>query len=137
MKNIIRKLKVAIPTLVLLLTLASQFISQPLVFACGSATGNSKEQILNGTGQTGSNCNGSGVTNTVSAAVSILSYIVGIAAIIMIVVSAFRFITSGGDSTKVSGAKSALVYALIGVAIAAVAQFLVQFVLVSANNSVN
>jgi hypothetical protein len=61
--------------------------------------------------------------------VNILSIIIGAAAIIMIMVSGFKYITSGGDSSKIGSAKSSLIYALIGIAIAGLAQILVQFVL--------
>ncbi|HEX7633405.1 MAG TPA: hypothetical protein VF401_03700 [Candidatus Saccharimonadales bacterium] len=73
--------------------------------------------------------NGSAVTDLIANIVSLISYIAGIIAIIMIIISGMRFITSGGDAGKVSGAKNALVYALVGVAVAALAQFLVHFVI--------
>lgn len=73
-------------------------------------------------------CNnkGAGVTNIVAAAVKILSFIAGIAAIIMVLISGFKYITSGGDAGKVSSAKNTLIYALVGIAVAAVAQVLVH-----------
>lgn len=61
--------------------------------------------------------------------VNLLSYIVGVVAVIMIMVSGIKYMTSGGDSQKVSSAKDTLVYALIGVAVVVLAQFLVRFVL--------
>jgi uncharacterized membrane protein YuzA (DUF378 family) len=94
--------------------------------ACGSAT-SSKGQVLQGIGQTGNDCSGSGVTDVISVAVTILSIVVGIAAVIMIMVSGLKYITSGGDSNKVSSAKSTLIYALIGIAVAALAQLLVHY----------
>jgi hypothetical protein len=93
---------------------------------CGSAT-SSKGQVLQGIGQTGNDCSGSGVTAVISVAVTILSLVVGIAAVIMIMVSGLKYITSGGDSGKVSSAKSSLIYALVGIAIAALAQLLVHY----------
>ncbi len=69
------------------------------------------------------------ITKVIKAAVEILSFVVGAAAIIMVIISGFRFITSGGDSNRVSSARSALIYALIGIAVVALAQFLVHFVL--------
>jgi hypothetical protein len=65
--------------------------------------------------------------------VNILSIVAGIAAVIMIIVAGIRYTTSGGDSNATSGAKNALVYALIGIAIAALAQVLVHFVLSASN----
>lgn len=69
------------------------------------------------------------VNSVLNTVVDLLSLLVGIIAVIMIIVSGFRYVTSGGDPGKVSGAKSALIYALIGLAIAALAQVLVKFVL--------
>lgn len=103
--------------------------------ACGGGTGSSKDQVLGGVGETGSSCDSSGVTGTLSAAVSILSYVVGAAAIIMVIAAGFRYVTSGGESGAVGNAKNTLIYALVGVAIAALAQLLVHFVLTNANNN--
>ncbi|MGC1176501.1 MAG: pilin [Candidatus Saccharimonadales bacterium] len=92
-----------------------------------------KADANNGLDQVG----GSGVTfeKVVSAAVVILSIIVGMAAVIMVIVSGMKYITSGGDSAKVSSAKTTLAYALIGLAVAALAQFLVHFVLNTAEGT--
>jgi hypothetical protein len=81
----------------------------------------------------GANCNSndgqSAIGNIANRVVTILSYLAGIIAVIMIIVAGFRYITSGGDSAKVGGAKTALAYALVGVAIAVLAQVLVHFVI--------
>ncbi|MDB5170384.1 MAG: rane protein of unknown function [Candidatus Saccharibacteria bacterium] len=91
--------------------------------------GSSQSQVLDGVGQTGSNCSGAGVTDTIQVVVTILSIIVGIAAIIMIIISGLKYITSSGDAGRIGSAKTTLVYALIGLAIAALAQVLVSAVL--------
>lgn len=70
-----------------------------------------------------------GVSDAVSQAVDILSWIVGIASVIMIIVGGFKYITSGGASDKVSGAKNTIIYAIIGLVIVALAQFIVNFVI--------
>jgi cytochrome bd-type quinol oxidase subunit 2 len=72
------------------------------------------------------------VTNIVKAIVNILSFIVGITGVIMVVVAGFKYITSSGDSNNISSAKNTLLYALVGLAIAALAQFIVHFTLNSA-----
>lgn len=92
----------------------------------------SKGDACNGLSQLGGvSCGGgqSGINSVMNTVVNIVSYIAGILAIIMIVISGIRFTTSGGDSAKVSSARTALVYALVGVAVAALAQVLVHFVL--------
>lgn len=69
------------------------------------------------------------VIGIIRSAVRIVSYVTGAAAIILIITSSIRFITSGGDSGKVAQARSALVYALVGVAITVLAQAIISFVL--------
>jgi heme/copper-type cytochrome/quinol oxidase subunit 2 len=105
-------------------------------YAACSDTG-SKAQVLNGIGQTGTDCNNSSIDNIVSTIVQILSIVVGAVAIIMIIVSGFRYITSGGDASRVSSAKNTLIYAIIGIAIAVLAQVLVNFVISQSTNAAN
>jgi len=68
--------------------------------------------------------------------VQTLSWILGIAAVIMVILSGFKYITAAGDSGKITSAKNTLIYALIGLVVAALAQFMVTFVLKSTNDSV-
>ena len=64
--------------------------------------------------------------------ISLLSVVLGVIAVIMIIISAIMFITSGGESSRVKTAKSTLMYALIGLVVAVLAQILVHWVLASA-----
>ena len=89
----------------------------------------SKGQVLKGIGETGGDCSDTGVSNLTSSIVNILSIVVGIVAVIMVVVSGLKYVASGGDSNSVGSAKNTLIYALVGLAIAAIAQVLVHFVL--------
>ena len=66
--------------------------------------------------------------------VNIFSVIVGIIAVLMIIYGGFKYITSGGDSGNISGAKNTLIYAIVGLVVVALAQFIVRFVLGQANN---
>ena len=61
------------------------------------------------------NCGDQGakVSTLLVTIVNILSAVVGVAAVIMVIVSGFRFITSGGDPSAVSGAKKGVVYAIV------------------------
>ncbi|MGH7158298.1 MAG: Mbov_0395 family pilin-like conjugal transfer protein [Candidatus Saccharimonadales bacterium] len=74
------------------------------------------------------------INNIITDAINIFSIIVGIIAVIMIIVGGFKYITSGGDSGNISSAKNTIIYAVIGLVIVALAQFLVQFVLDKATN---
>jgi Type IV secretion system pilin len=73
------------------------------------------------------------VVTIIKAAIEVLSYIIGIAAIITIIVSAIRLITSGGDSNTVASARTGLIYSLAGIAIVALANILVAYVLTNVN----
>jgi len=69
------------------------------------------------------------IQDIVTTIVNIFSVVVGIVAVIMIIWGGFKYITSGGDSGNISGAKNTIIYAIIGLVVVALAQFIVQFVL--------
>jgi hypothetical protein len=69
------------------------------------------------------------VNDLVTDIINIFSVVVGIVAVIMIIIGGFRYIVSGGDSGNVTNAKNTILYALIGLVIVALAQFIVRFVL--------
>jgi hypothetical protein len=72
---------------------------------------------------------GPSLSGIVKNVVGIISVLIGIAAVIMIMVSGFKYVTANGDSGNVNSAKQTLIYAVIGLVIAALAQFIVQFVI--------
>ncbi len=55
--------------------------------------------------------------------------IVGIVSVIMIMVGGFRYITSAGDGNGIKGAKETIIYALVGLIVAGLAGFILNFVL--------
>lgn len=74
------------------------------------------------------------LTHLLSIVIQILSIVVGVAAVIMIIVGGLRFITSGGDSSNAASARNTILYAIIGLVIAVLAQVLVHFVLERASS---
>lgn len=92
----------------------------------------SKDAACEGLGAgTGNACTGgagNSVGKLVATAVSILSWIVGVISVIMVLVGGLKFITANGDSSKITSARSTIIYALIGIAIAVSAQVLINFV---------
>jgi hypothetical protein len=73
--------------------------------------------------------NGIDLNGVIGAVVNILSIVVGILAVIMIIFGGFRYITSAGDSGKITNAKNTIIYALVGLIIVVLAQAIVRFVL--------
>jgi hypothetical protein len=69
------------------------------------------------------------VNSILKKVLTIFSVIIGVAAVIMIMLGGFKYITSNGDSAKVGSAKTTIIYALIGLVIVALAQVIVNLVL--------
>lgn len=132
-----KKLKNLIMTFASLFVLATPLAMPALASAAVTPT-DIKNNLCSGSnfdvsgGQAG-NCDTSTNTNSFNnllrRIVNIFSAIVGVIAVIMIIVGGLRYITSGGDSTKVSTAKNSIIYAIVGLVIVALAQLIVRFVL--------
>jgi hypothetical protein len=75
------------------------------------------------------------VTNIIKTIINIVSVVVGVIAVIMIVFGGLKYITSGGESSNISSAKNTIIYAIIGLVVVALAQFIVRFVLDKAINT--
>lgn len=67
------------------------------------------------------------VNHVINVAATILATIAGLAAVIVIIVSGLRMITSGGNSEKVSAARGRLLTAVIGLIIIALAWSIITF----------
>lgn len=61
--------------------------------------------------------------------IEILGWFIGVAAVIMIIISGLRMVLSTGNSETVASAKNGVIFALVGVVVAILAQVLVIFVL--------
>ena len=89
---------------------------------------------------TGSACNDKTASGSISSiannVVNIFSIVVGVIAVIMIIWGGFKYITSGGDSGNVSAAKNTLIYAVVGLIIVALSQFIVHVVLTTSDKVV-
>ena len=125
---VLRKIKLLMAGLLIMAS-----ASMAAVLSTPSYAGAQQQAACEAIGKTwnGSSC-GDGeakINNTVENLVRILSVVVGIIAVIMIIVGGFHYITSGGDSNKVSTAKNTIIYAIIGLVIAVLAQVIVGFVI--------
>lgn len=69
------------------------------------------------------------VNGIIRLVINVFSLIVGVVSVIMIIIGGLKYITSGGDSGNVSGAKNTILYAIIGLVVVALAQVIVRFVL--------
>jgi hypothetical protein len=78
---------------------------------------------------------GEKANSLIATVINLFSVVVGIISVIMIIYGGFRYITSGGESGNISSAKNTILYAIIGLIIVALAQFIVKFVLAKATNT--
>lgn len=134
MQQIIKRLSLGIASLLLALVATFAIALPTPTYAIGEV---SKSEVCNSIG-TGGECkqNGGVDLNKLTATIiNIMSIVIGIVAVVMVMIAGFNFITANGDSSKISTARSALTYAVIGLIIVALAQIIVQFVLAKATNT--
>jgi len=70
-----------------------------------------------------------GSDGIITKVVQAIAYLSGIIAVIVIIMAAIRFITTGSNPESAAGARRMVIYALIGLVIAVSAQVIVTFVL--------
>lgn len=70
-----------------------------------------------------------GPEGILTKAARFIALVVGVASVIMIIVGGYQYVLSTGDATKVGKAKDTIIYAVIGIVIAAAAQAIIVFVL--------
>lgn len=123
MRNKIRNL-----ILILTISLGGLMLASPVALAAP------KDDICDGVAVAGggTGCDpgdGPTIESVIGTVVKILSYVVGIIAVIMVIIGGIKYVTSSGDSNNVTSAKNTILYALVGLIVAALAQVIVRFVL--------
>jgi hypothetical protein len=121
--------------MILFAMLSTLLFAAPALAAYNPLSGNGKACSAGGAGSTGCTA-GNGATDPISGpngllkkVTLIISAIAGLAAVIIIIVSGFQFITAGGDAQKVASARSTLIGAIIGLVIILAARSILIFVL--------
>lgn len=82
--------------------------------------------------QTGQNAKDNpllGPNGLITRVTQLVVYVIGIAAVIVIIISGLRYITSAGDSAGVNNAKNGILYACVGLVVAVMGQVIITFVL--------
>ena len=69
------------------------------------------------------------VYGIIQTVINVFSIVVGVISVIMIIIGGLKYITSGGDSGNVTGAKNTILYAIIGLVVVALSQVIVRFVI--------
>ena len=122
-----KKIQVTIASLLMLVGVGLV----PVFTAPAVSASTSTQNLCRGaTGNT--SCAKAGETNTIGSilqsVVNILLFLVGAISVIMIVVGGLRYVTSGGDSSAINGAKNTILYSIVGLVVASMAYAIVNFV---------
>ena len=116
-------------TFLLVIAMAFFTYAPQVVFAdvqgdiCENLPGDLKEDCLQDSD--------SSLRSVVDTVVDVLSWIVGALSVLAIIIAGFMYVVSAGNPDAAKRAKNAILYALVGVAVALTAQIIVRFVLSS------
>lgn len=105
--------------------LSTQYAASILSVDCSNGT---VSQSAVCQGQTSSNPI-TGPNGSIRKAANVIALIGGLIAIITIIIAGLRYMTSNGDPTKIQGARSALIFALVGIAVIVLADSIIGLVL--------
>jgi hypothetical protein len=70
-----------------------------------------------------------GPNGVLSRVANILAIVAGVIAVVMIMVSGLKMITSSGDAKKFSDARNGIIYAAVGIVVVALARVIIEFIL--------
>ncbi len=109
--------------------LISAFIFPSVVHAFDPFAG-----ACSGAGVTSAACTGRGnggnpVAFAIGRVVQLVSLLAGFASVVVIIVAGFRYVISSGDSNNINGAKNAILFAVVGLAISVAAGTIVGYIL--------
>ena len=93
--------------------------------ACSNKAANDSAVCKNGKTTTNPLTGSNGLIIKVT---SIIAFVAGAAAVIIIMISGFRYVTSSGDATKATQARNGIIYALVGLIVIISAQFIISLV---------
>lgn len=103
------------------------FVAQPVsainVFKDSCSGSNSSDAVCTEAGK-----GSKGASDLIQRLITTLLYIIGVISIIVIIIGGIKYVTSDGDSSKVSSAKNTILYAVIGLVVAMLAFAIVNFV---------
>ncbi len=94
-----------------------------------------KETVCEGVGSTqaGIDCaapaDGPSVDSLIATVIKLLSLTLGVVAVVMFIVGALKYMTSGGDANAVASAKKTILYALVGLVLTVLSQVIIRYVL--------
>lgn len=116
------------------LGLALVVVSQPVdalshvaqIDPFGPCAGVTDSSVCNAAGSGGRLFGPGSIWNNI---LNILTFVLGAIAVLMIIIGAFRYALSSGDQANITSAKNTIIYALVALIVAVMANAIVNFVL--------
>ena len=102
--------------------------TDPFSEAC-SQPGANQSEVCQNEARGGSSNPLFGSGSLLETVINLIALIAGVAAVIVIIVAGFQFVTAAGDSAKIKNARNAIIYAIIGLVVIALARVIIGFVL--------
>ena len=68
------------------------------------------------------------ILHIIKLAIQIISWVIGVAAVIVLIVAGLEFVFGAGDAKTLATARGAIIYASVGILVAVLAQVLVVYV---------
>lgn len=124
-----KKLTTLIKLTVITVIGATFLMTAPLVHADAKSALCEGAGLVNGTTGCDTPIGSPDVNSTLKSAINLFGAIIGIIAVVMIMISGIKYITSQGDPAQINSAKNTALYAAIGLVIVALSQVIVRFVL--------
>ena len=106
--------------------LVSAFSAIPI---CGSQSVSTTSVCSSVHSQASKSKSSNPILKILKTVINIMSYFIGIVAVIVLIIGGFQMVFSGSDPQAVSKARSTIIYAVVGVVVAVLAQVIVLFVL--------
>lgn len=120
-----KKFKIAVMSMALMFGLVG---IAALPASAALCNGTPKDCLNKGVNKIDDGTDGDKLASLIKNVVNVLLFIVGVAAVIMIIIGGLRYVTSSGDSSQVTAAKNTVLYSVVGLVVAALAYAIVNFV---------
>lgn len=124
-----RKIVALLATITLLLpafAVATPVLAADIFQPCTTTTGQ-KTDVCKDINKQTSNTNP--IISTLKVVINLVSLAVGVASVIIIIISGLRMVLDGGDPKAAAQARTGIIYALAGIAVTLMAQAIVLFIL--------
>ena len=118
------KSKITLGLALIIMLLSGITLQQKVLAQCG---GSAVDDIKCGANQASPAGGSPTVDDAIATTVNTLAIIIGVLAVLALMFGGYKYITSAGAPNKAASARSTILYALIGLVVALLAQVIVKF----------